>query len=174
MSLGTEIALIKALGGGASLPSVTPADVGKVLGVNDSGVWGAQESRQMTTGANEDAKYYIYIDDVQTDPSFEGRLRTTVHGLDVLDDIKNNRIMTARIMLNVGYGNYDPIADVVFQPSVLHWGDTYKHIEIQTSIVNLNDVGVDQRAVIVCRCIAMQGSEDFDDPLFGAGAWWLL
>ena len=43
MALGTEIALIKALGGGASLPSVTSADAGKVLGVNDSGVWGAQE-----------------------------------------------------------------------------------------------------------------------------------
>lgn len=43
MSLGTEIALIKALGGGSSLPTVTSADAGKVLGVNDSGVWGAQE-----------------------------------------------------------------------------------------------------------------------------------
>lgn len=43
MSLGTEIALIKALGGGSSLPSVTSADAGKVLAVNNSGVWGAQE-----------------------------------------------------------------------------------------------------------------------------------
>ena len=45
MALGTEIALIKALGGGSGggLPEVTSADAGKVLGVNDSGVWGAQE-----------------------------------------------------------------------------------------------------------------------------------
>ena len=45
MGLGTEIALIKALGGGSGggLPEVTSADAGKVLGVNDSGVWGAQE-----------------------------------------------------------------------------------------------------------------------------------
>ena len=43
MGLGTEIALIKALGGGgSSLPSVTPADAGKVLAVDNSGVWGAQ------------------------------------------------------------------------------------------------------------------------------------
>lgn len=42
MSLGTEIALIKALGGGSSLPSVTSADAGKVLAVDNSGVWGAQ------------------------------------------------------------------------------------------------------------------------------------
>ena len=43
MALGTEIALIKALGGGSGggLPEVTSADAGKVLGVNDSGVWGA-------------------------------------------------------------------------------------------------------------------------------------
>ena len=45
MGLGTEIALIKALcgGSGGGLPEVTSADAGKVLGVNDSGVWGAQE-----------------------------------------------------------------------------------------------------------------------------------
>ena len=42
MGLGTEIALINALGGGgSSLPSVTPADAGKVLAVDNSGVWGA-------------------------------------------------------------------------------------------------------------------------------------
>ena len=42
MGLGTEIALIKALGGGSgSLPSITAADNGKVLTAN-SGVWVAQ------------------------------------------------------------------------------------------------------------------------------------
>ena len=40
MGLGTEIALIKALGG--ALPPITAADAGKVLTANDSGVWGAQ------------------------------------------------------------------------------------------------------------------------------------
>lgn len=34
---------IKAGGGGSSLPSVTEADAGKVLSVNNSGVWGASE-----------------------------------------------------------------------------------------------------------------------------------
>ena len=34
---------IKAGSGGASLPSVTSADAGKVLAVNNSGEWGAQE-----------------------------------------------------------------------------------------------------------------------------------
>ena len=45
MALGTEIALIKALGGGSGggLPEVTSADAGKVLAVDNSGVWGAQE-----------------------------------------------------------------------------------------------------------------------------------
>ena len=43
MALGTEIALIKALGGGSgSLPPITASDNGKVLTAN-SGVWGAQE-----------------------------------------------------------------------------------------------------------------------------------
>ena len=42
MGLGTEIALIKALCGGATLPPITAADNGKVLTAN-SGVWGAQE-----------------------------------------------------------------------------------------------------------------------------------
>ena len=44
MALGTEIALIKALGGsaGGALPPITAADNGKVLTAN-SGVWGAQE-----------------------------------------------------------------------------------------------------------------------------------
>lgn len=43
MGLGTEIALIKALGGGSgSLPPITASDNGKVLTAN-SGVWGAQE-----------------------------------------------------------------------------------------------------------------------------------
>ena len=43
MGLGTEIALIKALGGGSSLPPITSSDAGKVLAVNNSGVWGASE-----------------------------------------------------------------------------------------------------------------------------------
>lgn len=38
MALGTEIALIKALGGGGALPPITAADNGKVLTAN-SGVW---------------------------------------------------------------------------------------------------------------------------------------
>ena len=43
MGLGTEIALIKALGGGSgSLPPITASDNGKVL-TADSGVWGASE-----------------------------------------------------------------------------------------------------------------------------------
>ena len=42
MALGTEIALIKALGGGSgSLPPITASDNGKVLTAN-SGVWVAQ------------------------------------------------------------------------------------------------------------------------------------
>lgn len=45
MSLGTEIALIKALGD-SSLPSVTSADAGKVLAVDNSGVWGASGRRE--------------------------------------------------------------------------------------------------------------------------------
>ena len=49
MGLGTEIALIKALGGGSgSLPSITPSDNGKVL-TADSGVWGAQNPKFVVT-----------------------------------------------------------------------------------------------------------------------------
>ncbi len=56
MALGTEIALIKALGGGgSSLPTVTSADAGKVLGVNDSGVWGASD------------RYALFYADVDAD-----------------------------------------------------------------------------------------------------------
>lgn len=43
MTTGEVIALIKALSGGGGLPPVTESDAGKVLSVNDSGVWGAQE-----------------------------------------------------------------------------------------------------------------------------------
>ena len=73
MALGTEIALIKALGGGASLPSVTSADAGKVLGVNDSGVWGAQEPIGK--------KFIVTL--TPTDLDYSGTMDKTVAEIDV-------------------------------------------------------------------------------------------
>ena len=48
MGLGQEIALIKALGGGSSLPSVSSSDNGKVLAVED-GAWAAQAKKFIVT-----------------------------------------------------------------------------------------------------------------------------
>ena len=75
MALGTEIALIKALGGGSGggLPEVTSADAGKVLGVNDSGVWGAQEPIGK--------KFIVTL--TPTDLDYSGTMDKTVAEIDV-------------------------------------------------------------------------------------------
>lgn len=45
---GKTIALIKALSGGGGLPPVTESDAGKVLAVDNSGVWGASGNIELT------------------------------------------------------------------------------------------------------------------------------
>ena len=62
MGLGQEIALIKALGGGSSLPSVTSSDNGKVLAVKN-GAWAADSNLLVVTanGTSSVDKTYAEI-----------------------------------------------------------------------------------------------------------------